>query len=236
MHVIIEWRRRYDHIGWSVGFCKHCGQIEAARVEDVVEVVSIWFIPISSTRVGLTAHCDFCSRSIDATLPPPIVTDAWTPADGLPALFARLSLFVPPLGAEVSSETRLRSLLKSTKKAAKLANVTFAQFWPGALCGIVLGAVLGPIFASNLWERRIPGGPDLQGATMAGFFLGAVVFGLAGAILNAMLCRGRIAFARLSAAYEKYTFDVRKLDDLAIDYGGPVRRAARRLRDESQAR
>src|SRR5688572_20824408 len=89
--VLISWKTRYDQVAWSFGYCPFCEQLEALRVANAIEVVSIWFVPVSRTVLGTVTFCDFCGRSI---APPhsakKIGLSEWSPSEGLEALIARL--------------------------------------------------------------------------------------------------------------------------------------------------
>jgi hypothetical protein len=230
MALHISWKKKLEPTGWSLAFCSHCQQLEAMRVEQVVQVVAIWFIPVSGTVEGFVQRCDFCERISE--LPPPgegLELDAWRPAEGLDALATRLRGPSGKLAKDIYAETRLRSALSSIREsmAFNQLDVTWGIVLGGAL-GLGLGIGLGVlVYDLGLNPTRA----DRFGVGMLGGMLMAVAGAVLGAAGWAFVSRRRIAKSRIRRLCREYRLDAARVASLAEDYGEILHRAATDERD-----
>src|SRR5438477_2400243 len=141
IHLLFQSRTKVHHPGWSVGICNHCGQLEVWRLENLIRIFCICFIPISRTVVGKRWRCDFCERLASAPIVVKYVPlDDWIPLDGLPALLKRLDLNPSLAPSAGSSETRMRSLLTSLNDKEWLKKTDSGV---GMVTGMIVGFLAG---------------------------------------------------------------------------------------------
>ncbi len=233
--VLVSWKTTYRQVAWSVGDCLFCKQLEAVRIEDDIQVVSIWFIPIVQQVTGQSRRCDFCERPIDhhigvKELPLP----EWSPAKGLDALVGELipsgELQLP----DKNSDRRLHSLLGAAADASSINNVdiTFG-ITTGILLGIAVCLPLGIyLFDSGSVKTQL----DRLGFAFASILTGIGGGAVIGAIVHAIFKRGKVAFRKIHAACENYALDIDKLEELSQGYGGKIRRAVRAVREHERKR
>jgi len=160
-----------------------------------------------------------------------VTLDQWSPLDGP----ARLAQELDPTGAltipATTSDAMLRSLLSSAQEAASLKSVGINL---GLAAGIIIGGIFGLVISSQAFQavaRHLPG-PENVGLLMLGMVTGAAIGGFIGGAMHFRSKRRKIVDKRLRGARTKYDFDVRRLDDLASEFGAIVARSARTIRDE----
>jgi hypothetical protein len=223
----VKWNE-YRHVAWSAGYCTHCQGLEAIRVQDVVEVLAVYFVPIQRRVVGRNGICDFCERPLDRAVTDQLVDRLdWAPPGGLPKLLASLGskqeLTLPeaPL-TETQPDVRLRSLLSATQDASSLKNVNIVV---GLVAGLIAGVALGIPLGMVLFDHGIRLGPDRFGTGFAVALIGAVVGSIAGATVYGLMIRTRTATRKVVAACGKYPLDLARLGELARDYNRHVQHA-----------
>jgi hypothetical protein len=226
----------YRHVAWSAAFCPHCQQVEAARIEDEIEVVELYFIPLSKQVTRQVARCDFCEREVDSVISErQIPLAAWSPAQGLDSLVDGLKPAHAIELPEENSEARLRSLLAATQKAASLQQVDVSS---GLLKGGLFGLVPG--IPAGLYLYLHPPAPaqldEFQQVllSIAGVLVCAAAGAVIGAATSAVYKPDQVAFRKILAACTKYPVDIPKLEELSHDYSGPVRRAVRAVRETAE--
>jgi hypothetical protein len=232
--VVITERTKYQHIAWSAGWCSNCGQLEAVRIENAIQVISFYFIPFYRHAVGTVGRCDFCERPIDSVISTVQASLAeWHPQKGLGLLLRQIA---PSAQVELpanNAEHRLRSLLASTQRAASIngMDITF---------GVTTGLIIGPlltiplgiyVFDVGLIETHL----DRLGVIFLSLFGGLALGAPGGALLQFGLLRRRVAKRKIRDAYSKYKIDLRKLNDLSRDYGRLVRWAVHRIQKDAVA-
>jgi hypothetical protein len=157
-----------------------------------------------------------------------VALDQWSPLDGP----ARLAQELDPTGAltipATTSDAMLRSLLSSAQEAASLKSVCINL---GLAAGIIIGGILGLVIGSQIFARDLPG-PDKVGLLMLEMVTGAAIGGFIGGAMDFRSKRRKIVDKRIREARTKYEVDVRRLDDLASEFGAIVARGARTIRDE----
>jgi hypothetical protein len=228
--ILISWKTTYEQVAWSAGHCAFCQQLEAVRIENAVEVVSVWFIPVSRHVKGKAGRCDFCERPVNRVIAAQaIALDEWSPSNDLTRLFRRLA---PQTGIQLpdkNADGRLHSLLAAARDASSINNldITF-----GVTTGGLLGFVTCLLAGIYLFDHGvIRTEMDKMGFVAALVLPGIVVGAIIGAVVHALFKRGRVAFRKINAACRSYGIDTRKLDMLSHSYGRIVRRATRAARD-----
>jgi hypothetical protein len=231
MRRTIHWKD-YQQVGWAIGQCPKCKQVEAVQIRDVIDVTAYYFIPVRRTIVGKDCVCDFCERPLvwSQVSQANIAMHQWMPADGLPALLKSLGVKqkVAPLP---TTDERLHSLLSAVQEASSLKNVSITPgLIVGGLAGITLGIPLGlAAFAVGL---RL-GVTDRFGHGFLGAAMGAVIGAIVGSATYGWLIRGRTATKRLVATCRRYGLDGTRLCELSAGYKERVQHAARASRDDS---
>jgi hypothetical protein len=226
----------YKHVGWSAGFCSHCRQVEALRIEEEIEVTELYFIPINRKFIDRVARCDFCERWVDFPRSlPGIPLAEWSPAEGLDRLFDRLGPFGAVALPEDNAEARLRSLLAATQTASSLTKVDVSpDLLKGGLLGLAAGIPVGTYLYFHQFARAQLDDFQRVLASIGVALLVGAAGGLIGAAVGAVSRPDKVAFRKILAACTKYPVDVHKLEELSHDYSGPVRRAVRAVRETAE--
>ena len=230
MHVLITTKTVFQPAAWTLGLCPSCLGPEVVRVEDAVEVTSVYFVPFSRRVVGQEARCDFCERPLTRVLSAKRAgLDAWSPADGAAALARLVGVDPGVLAGPRDGDGRLRSLLGSVADATTFRRLDAGL---GLAAGLILGGPLGAAFGYYVlpsWDLGTDGFGCVFGGILGGLVLGAV----AGAGGAAAVRRRTEPFRRLRRAFARGGLNVDRLETLA-DESAPsrVRNAVRRLRDE----
>jgi hypothetical protein len=222
----LKWKE-YKHVAWSAGYCRHCQNLEAIRVQDIIEDAAIYlFIPVSRRLVGRNGICDLCERPLEKPIAKQLVAQgAWLPTDGMPKLLGLLSIKGKVTLPRASPDARLLSLLSSTATASKLQNVNIL---PGLIAGVFGGALLGVLLGMLMFGMGIRlGAPDRLGTSMVMFLVGGVTGSAVGAALYGLWIRTRTASRKILLACRKYSLDRARLAELSHDYNRHVQRAAR---------
>jgi hypothetical protein len=231
--VLISFRKTLKQTGWSTCYCRHCQQIEAARCDDIVQTVAIWFVPVVRSVVGRTGRCDFCERIIDQwTSPNSVPVESWEPKQGLDSLIARTGApAVTPIPAP-DSTARLDSLFTSVAGACSMnsLDVTF-----GISTGAILGAIACSITGGILFQTGFRIGElDLFGSVFGSLLAGGVIGAIIGGGLQIIVSRNRVAQRMIQTAYDNYHLDLKRLKEIAQSHPSIVCRAVNRLRDSQQ--
>lgn len=231
MHLPIHfsWRTDYQQSDWSVGWCPHCKDMGAVRIENVLRVFCLNSIPISQEQLGKAARCDFCEGQINsAVLFGAIPVSLWSPAAGLPSLCDQIGVALPEGWLNQMPDTRLHALLRNIRRSCSMNKV-------GVLYGMILGPILVLIiaipvalfaFRRGLVQVRV----DETGFTILCMLIAVLVGVIAGAFVEFLIMRRRIARSKIRSVYERYGVDLQRLDAVAECHGGNVRRAIRFVR------
>jgi hypothetical protein len=231
--LLIIRKRRPRHVGWTLGFCYSCGGFEGVRIDDEIEVTSVWFVPVSRTVVGTWTRCDFCDRPTnDLVTSARLGPEEWVPAEGQEALASRLKVEATDLRLEPDRETRLRSLLSAVEESTSLSNLDVSL---GITSGMILGGLLG-LLVGILIIPRFDTGLDRLGAAFAGILggltLGAVLGGMVAVLVGQRLVPPR----RIRRVLDRYDIPISALEGHAEASGPRTRRAIARLSNDMESR
>ena len=227
MHILIRWTYKYRQTGWSIGFCSSCKQPGPARVDDVIEVVSINLLPISRSIIGKIQRCDFCERPVDSVATKRSVdVGEWSHDQGQTAL---AELVAPAWKGKVSaraSQQRLISLLSAAQARSTMNNVDVV---PGLTVGLLVGIAIAVFAVMKMASAREPQpagvAPPVR-VQEALWILGPPLIGLIlGGFVNVLHAARRIPLQMIEAACRGYEVDYRELRELAPHYAARVRRA-----------
>ncbi len=231
MTIFILWKRKSRQVAWTLGVCPWCGGLEAVRVEEVTEVVSVWFVPVRRSVVGSWTRCDFCERPMTTLITPGSVGfDEWNPADGLDALCGRLDFDTATARRwqDQDEGNRLRSLLGSVGESTSLHNLDVSL---GLTTGLILGGLLGLIVGLLV----IPGfdtGLDRIGGAFAGVFGGLLLGAVLGGVISVLVGQRSVPLRRLGQVCRQYNIPIPALEKVAGASCSRVRNAVGRLQDE----
>lgn len=212
---------------WSGGWCAHCGQTGIVRVEQVVEVVCVLFVPVHRRSVGVAARCDFCERDvpIEDVHGQLVDRDEWNHAAGLAALEKQVGMELTP----TNEQQRVASLLASIDEATRINRIDCTR---GLVVGVVLGALLGGI-AGYAFIPRLQLGVDQLGAVFLGVFVGMAV-GSVGGAATAMVWQRRFwPVSRLKTVHQQYRISPALMDEVDVELCPRMRRVIRRFRNET---
>ncbi len=219
----VKWKE-YEHVAWSAGYCRHCQNLEAIRVQDVIEVTAFYFIPVRRRNLGRNGVCDFCERPLDRAISDQLINRwDWVPTDGMPKLLESLGVLGKITLPEPAPDARLRALLSASEEASSLKNVNVLL---GLGIGLVAGVALGIPVGILLFDQGIRlGAPDRFGAAAVAVFIGMAVGAILGATIYGWRIRTRTAARKVFRAHNNYSLDVARLSNLSRDYDKRVQLA-----------
>ena len=233
--LLISFDTEYRHIGWSLADCPHCGQLEAARVEEQLEVVSLYLIPVQKRVSHEIARCDFCERFLESCLAAPCSLEEWTPQQGVNLLIKVLRCDVNS-SHDPHSDERLISLLNSVSDQSKYIEINASL---GMKVGGLTGALVG--FPSAYYLHTCGfflGKLDNFGSIFASLLCGIgglVLMGvIAGAIFETLFRRNSIPRDKIHRAVTAYSLDIERLVDSAKGLSPRIQRAVRSVRKLSR--
>lgn len=205
----------------------HCGQTGIVRVEQVVEVVCVLFVPVHRRPVGISARCDFCERDvpIEKVHGQLVDWDEWNHAAGLAVLERQVGMELTP----TNEQQRFASLLTSIDEATRINRIDCTR---GLVVGVLVGALLGGI-AGNTFIPRMQLGVDQLGAVFLGVFAGIAIGSVGGAVTALVWQRWFWPVSRLKTVYQQYRISPALMDELGVDLCPRIRRAVRRFRNET---
>lgn len=230
MYILIIFARKPRQIGWTLGVCGSCGGWEAIRVEEIIQTVKLWCIPVSSSVIGRRLRCDFCERQLrgaPASLRT-IESREWVPAAGLQDLARRLGGDPAVLSEKRNGEQRIDSLLRAIAHLTSINNVN-VDF--GITTGLILGGLLGSLvglFVLPFFHMQL----DATGKAMAGIGGGMVIGLVVGGIAALVVRRRSWPLRRLVQACNQYGLSVSDFEKAAVRSPARIRSAVRRLRGE----
>jgi hypothetical protein len=225
MFVHFSWKIQYRPTGWSLGYCSSCQQAGAVRIENVVEIFCLYeFVPLTERLKGQIARCDFCRRQVEMVHERDVPLAEWPPKAGLAALCQMLNTPAPVGLPNPSSDVRLHSLLSSIQKTSSIGRVELGPV--GILAGIILALLLAIPLGMWLLENKIVNPPlDEFGFVLVLSLVSMVPGAILGATVEYLLRRERGAASIIQEAYEKYPFDLYRLEELSQAYDKNVQKA-----------
>jgi hypothetical protein len=234
LHIPIHfgWRTEFRPVAWTFGYCDHCDQRGALRLESVLRVLyynQVFRVKEECTEV--IARCDFCERRVGRpTSGRPISFTAWSPPDGLAVLIEKLGLPSPVAPLPRATDTQLRSLLASVEEVSAKTKVSPV----GAVIGGVAGLVLGVTGALLLWSARVAIPPlNEHSLVLILGCAGAAGGTFSGAMVESRVRRNRRAVAMIAAAHAKYRIDLFRLSELSEMYSRSIQKAIRTVSERA---
>jgi hypothetical protein len=225
--VLVSWKNIERPFAWTVGPCPYCDSVTAGRINEVVQQVAVYFIPVYSTHNGYLCRCDLCERPLADFLPEKrLALNEWEHSLGVPQIAAKLG--VTPPRAPNEPDAMINSMLSSIADRTTLNALDISL---GLTSGCILGAVAGGAlgYAVLPWYLNQL---DLLGCIFAGILGGLIAGGVIGATVSALSQRSSLPYQRIKSALQNYRLDAGKVAELAKGYPSRVRTAALRARDE----
>jgi hypothetical protein len=201
------------------------------RIEEVVQRVSVYFIPVYNSIVGYQGKCDLCERVlVDGLLEHRVPFHEWKPSDGIPRLAEMMKLPPPPNAR--NSDVIIHSLLSAEADRTTLNSLDISfGLTTGCILGAVIGAAVGYFILPN-YLRDL----DMLGCIFMGILGGLVTGGILGASLAALVRRKSLPYEKFKTAIDHYALDSDMISRAADGFPMRIRNAARRARDTAALR
>src|SRR6476660_5759467 len=117
--VLVSWKNIEHPFAWTIGPCPYCDSVTAGRINEVVQQVAVFFVPVYSTGAGYMCRCDLCERALADFLPDKrLALNEWDHSLGLSQIAVKLG--VPPPPAPTAPDTMIASLLSSVTESTTL--------------------------------------------------------------------------------------------------------------------
>jgi hypothetical protein len=229
MHVPIHfsWKTLLQSANWSFGYCRHCEQHGAIRIESFKHTLYLNLIIRLSDQYATITRCDFCERRLDLPANRAVIAySAWSHEEGLPALLLRLGL--PPSSAPSTPMTdiQLHSLLSSVQQASVSLTLGPLLIFLGMLVGLILGTAAG-YFVFR--DQPIAEPRDRTLYICVTGAMGACAGALLAAFVDALFRRNRKATSLIASAYARYRIDLFRLSVLSQSYSKRIQKAVREV-------
>jgi bacterioferritin-associated ferredoxin len=229
--VLVSWKNVNRPFGWTIGPCPYCNAVTAGRIDEVVQQIALYFIPVYSTRVGYQCRCDLCERPLADFLPEKrLALNEWDHSLGLPQIAVKLG--VPPPPEPSDPDLMIDSMLSSIAERTTLNALDISL---GLTSGCILGAIAGCALGYTVLPRYL-NQMDLLGCIFAGILGGLIVGGVLGASISAYIQRSSLPYEQVNAAFRNYRLDPEKIVRIAEKYPMRVYKAVLRARDDSALR
>jgi len=226
--VFVSWKNVNRPFGWTIGPCPYCNAVTAGRIDEIIQQIAIYFIPVYSNRVGYQCRCDLCERALADFLPEKrLALNEWDHSLGLPHIAAKLA--VTPPHAPNEPDAMIDSMLSSITERTTFNSLEISR---GLTSGCILGAVAGSALGYAVLPRYLDQ-MDLLGCIFTGILGGLIAGGIVGASISALIQRSSLPYQRIKCGIQNYRLDAGRVAELAKEYPSRIRTAALRARDEA---
>lgn len=221
--VIISWKTTPRVYGWTMRSCPSCGGVTPVVVDELVQTVSVYLVPVYKFVAGHQCRCDLCDNILVEGRPEDYVpANEWERSRGLSRLAQILRR--PPPDRLPDDNQVIDSLLASVSERSRLDSLDISfGLTTGCILGALAGAAVGYLVVPDqFW------GMDLLGRVSFGIFSGLAIGGLLGGTIDALIRRRSLPFEKLKSVIENYSLDAEKILAAAASHPRRVRAAALR--------